>query len=318
MQVTYRIKRFDPEVDKTPRFQDFTLQVGENDSVLDGMIKIREEQDGSLALRCSCRAAICGSCAMRVNGEPRLMCKTRIRDAAPEGLVKVEPMGNLPVVKDLVVDMGPFWQKVRAVKPWLEPPAAKPEREYLAPNEAMREVVGVVACIMCGACVSDCTVWEVDPNFLGPAALAKAYRFVADPRNTDNDERLKSLTEYTGIWDCTHCFYCVQACPKDVAPMERILALRREAIKHGYTDHNGVRHSDSFAQSVKDSGSLNEGRLAVETQGYLNLPALIGLAPVGLRALKAGKMPSPLHHKRPGASQVKRIFNELEKEEKTT
>ncbi|MBI3953398.1 MAG: succinate dehydrogenase/fumarate reductase iron-sulfur subunit [Chloroflexi bacterium] len=312
MQVTYLVKRLNPERERSPRFEQFSLEVGEYDSVLDGLIKVREELDGSLALRCSCRAAICGSCAMRVNGEPRLMCKTRVRDVAEDGQVKVEPIGNLPVLKDLVVDMGPFWEKVRAVKPWLEPPPEKPEREYLAPNEAMREVVGALACVMCGACVSNCTVWEVDPNFLGPAALAKAHRFVADPRNSDNAERLKQLGEYTGIWDCTHCFYCVQACPKDVAPMERILALRREAIAHGYTNHNGVRHSDSFAQSVKQSGSLNEGRLAVESQGYLNLPALLGLLPVGLRALRAGKMPSPFHHKRPGAAHVKRIFEKVE------
>ena len=154
------------------------------------------------------------------------------------------------VIKDLVVDMTPFWDKVKAVEPWLQPQGPEPEGEYIAPNEDMRHLAGVMDCIMCGACVSDCTVLEVDPNFLGPAALAKAYRFVADPRDAEDSARLGVLSEYTGIWDCTRCYECVQVCPKGVAPMDRILALRDKAMDAGYDKNIGARHADAFTQLV--------------------------------------------------------------------
>jgi len=317
MQVNLKVKRYNPEAVQPAYYQEFKVDMPEYATVLDALMEVREYVDETLALRCSCRSAICGSCAMRVNGRARLACKTKVVTLAPRGeQVVVEPAGNLPIVKDLVVDMKPFWDKVRAVEPWIQPSGPPPEKEYIAPNEAMLHLVGVMNCIMCGACVSDCTALEVDKNFLGPAALAKAYRVVGDPRDAAQKKRLGELSKETGIWDCTHCFECVEVCPKGVAPMERILALRREAIKAGYTNNNGARHMDSFASSVKHAGWLNEGRLAVESQGYFNLPALISLAPVGLRAMMRNKMPSPLHKARPGAKNVKRIFEDIEKEAK--
>ena len=143
-----------------------------------------------MALRCSCRSAICGSCAMRINGHAKLACNTKVSDVAEDGgTVTVEPMGVMPVIKDLVVDQTLFWDKVRQVSPWLQPEGEEPEAEYLAPNSDMTHLAGVMACIMCGACVSDCTVLEMDPNFIGPAALAKAYRFAADPRDDQDASR---------------------------------------------------------------------------------------------------------------------------------
>ena len=186
MQVTLKVRRFDPDVESPEaRFQEYVLEMEDTATVLDGLIKVREEVDGTLTLRCSCRSAICGSCAMRINGQAGLACNTKMSDAMPRdgGPVTVEPAGNMRVIKDLVTDFQPFWDKVRAVEPWLQPEGPEPEAEYIAPNEAMLHEAGVMACIMCGACVSDCTVLEVDSNFLGPAALAKAYRLVVDPRD---------------------------------------------------------------------------------------------------------------------------------------
>ena len=312
MQVTLKVRRYDPDSARGTWFEEYRVDVESSTMVLDALIYIREFVDETLALRCSCRSAICGSCTMRVNHQARLSCKTKVLSLVSEdGVVEVEPMGNLPVIKDLVVDMKPFWDKVRGVEPWLQPVGPEPEREYLVPNAAMVELAGVMNCIMCGACVSDCTALEVDKNFLGPAALAKAYRFVEDPRDGEAKKRLEKLSEYSGVWDCTHCFYCVEVCPKGVAPMERILALRREAADAGFTDNNGSRHSDSFAKSVKKSGWLDEIRLSVQSFGLFNLPAQLRMLPVGLRALKGGKMPPLIHHKRRGAHQVKRIFEEL-------
>lgn len=315
MQATLKVRRYTPEAAagdggaREPQYQTYTLDVPEYFTVLDALIKIREELDGTLAVRCSCRAAVCGSCAMRINGQSRLACKTRLITIAPQGQrVTVEPMANMPLLKDLVVDMEPFWAKVRAVEPWLQPTGPRPEREYIVPNEAMLGLNGVMACIMCGACVSACTVLEIDQSFLGPAALAKAFRFVRDPRDGRTRERLGALSQYGGIWDCTHCFECVTACPKGVAPMDRILELRHDAVRHGSTDTNGARHAEAFTELVRHSGWLDENRLPVQSVGMFNIKELVQLMPVGLRMLVHGKMPPVIHRPIPGIENVRRLF----------
>ncbi|MBI4529904.1 MAG: succinate dehydrogenase iron-sulfur subunit [Candidatus Latescibacteria bacterium] len=321
MLVNMKVRRYDPESDAPPRYQAYSLDVPRYTTVLDALIQIREEIDGTLALRCSCRSAICGSCAMRINGRARLACKTKILTLAPHGEeVVVEPGGNLPVIKDLVVDMTPFWNKIKAVQPWLQPAGQPPEREYIVPNERMLDLAGVMDCIMCGACVMDCTVFDAelqmgkptDTTFLGPAALAKAYRFVGDPRDSATNDRLRVLSEATGIWDCTHCFECVEVCPKHVAPMERILALRRAATEAGFTDNSGSRHSEAFADSVRQSGWLNEFTLIQKSIGF-NIGELLRLLPGGMRMLFRGKTPSPIHRPLPQVESVRRIFDTFEK-----
>lgn len=315
MQVTLSVKRYDPEAaDPAPRVQDFRIEAESHFTVLDGLIKVREEVDPSLAVRCSCRASICGSCAMRVNGHAALACKTKLSSALRDGAVSVEPMGNQRVVKDLVTDASLFWGKIRDVEPFLQPKGPEPEEEYIASNDAMLNLITPMGCIMCGACVSDCTVLEVDKNFLGPAALAKAYRFVGDPRDEADATRLSMLNDYGGAWDCTRCYECVQVCPKGVAPMDRIMELREAIQRARLPSTIGSRHVDSFARSVARSGWLDETLLAVESWGKFNVPKLMASAPVGLRALVRGKLPKggPLHHKRPGAKNVERIFRRLE------
>ncbi|MGQ9573082.1 MAG: succinate dehydrogenase/fumarate reductase iron-sulfur subunit [Dehalococcoidia bacterium] len=265
MQAKLRIRRFDPESGDGARYQSYTLEVPDYATVLDVLLEIREYLDDSLALRCSCRSAICGSCAMRINGQARLACKTKMTAAAAESEeVVVEPVGNMAVVKDLVADMDSFWQKVRAVEPWLQPEGPPPEGEYLVPHETMLALTDLAACIMCGSCVSDCTTLEAElglgkapeQTFLGPAALAKAYRFVGDPRDAADAERLLALSRQEGIWDCTRCNMCVEVCPKTVAPMERILALRRKAIEQGYEEYLGARHTLEFEKTVRESSWL--------------------------------------------------------------
>lgn len=311
-----RVYRYNPEEDVHPYYQEYQTEVWEFGTVLDALLKVREEIDGTLSLRCSCRSAICGSCAMRINNHAGLACKTKVSAIAPNGEpILVEPMGNLPVIKDLVVDMTPFWDKVDAVEPWLQPLSQPPQREYRVDNAVMLDLAGVMNCIMCGACVSDCTALEVDRDFLGPAALAKAYRFVEDPRDKATNQRLQSLSAAHGVWDCTHCFECVQRCPKDVAPMDRILDLRRRAVEAGYANNNGARHHRAFEESVRSHGWLDELTLPVKSVGLLNVKELVGLAPVGLRALRAGKLPPIIHRAIPGAENVLRIFEKLEVKE---
>ena len=234
-------------------WESFDVDLDPTLSVLDGLLQAKNDQDGTLAVRCSCRAAICGSCGVKVNGQSTLACKTQLGEAADEAeriarasgsrpgrdrtradgptRITVEPMGNMPVIKDLVTDMeSTHWEKYRRVTPWLLPTGPPPEREYIVPPEAMVDVTQSVACIQCGACVSACLSMEADPDFIGPAALAKAYRFVGDPRDGQTTERLYDLAnDPHGIYDCTHCFSCIEACPKGVAPMNQIMRLRRLA-----------------------------------------------------------------------------------------
>lgn len=312
--LSLKIKRFSPETHES-RYQEYRVEVDDNAVVLDAIIHVREYQDQTLAVRCSCRSAICGSCAMRINGRARLACKTKVGDVAREDTVTVEPMGNMRPVKDLVTDMSLFWGKVKEIHPWLKPHEPPPEREHIASREAMNDLAGTMNCIMCGCCVSDCTSLEVDKNFTGPAALAKAYRFVGDPREREaaRDERLLDLSQYGGIWDCTHCFECVQQCPKDIAPMEQILKIRRQAMKAGFQNNAGSRHSNEFARSVEHSGWVDEFMLPLMSAGLFNIPEQIkmGLGP-GMRMITSGKMPYPWTHKPiPKVEGVKQIFAKL-------
>ena len=321
MDITVRVKRQNPEATgegRLPYWQEYPVSIPENATVLDALIQIREDDDGTLSLRCSCRSSICGSCAMRINGHAGLACKTIVRDAVQDGVITVEPVGVMPVIKDLVVNFDLFWEKIEQVDPYLKHMGQEPEGEYIVSNDDMLHLSAVTSCIMCGACVSDCTVLEVDPTFLGPAALAKAYRFTADPRDGDTNgvsvERLWALSEPTGIWDCTRCNECVQACPKGVAPMDRIMAIREQAIQAGYTNNNGARHTDAFTESVGHSGRLDELRLPIKSVGMMNLPALMGYMPVAFRAMRRGKMPPIVHKNVDNVEAVRKLFRQLEPE----
>lgn len=271
---TLRVRRFDPQTHDGPYWQEFGVALEPHRSVLDAILAAKGDQDGSLGIRCSCRAAICGSCGVRVNGRPALACNTHLRDAVGRGseaTVTVEPMGNMPVLKDLIVDMDAVhWRKIRRVTPWLLNKRPVPEREYVVPHEDMVDVTQTMACIQCGACVSDCLSMEADPEFVGPAAAAKAYRFVGDPRDAEQEQRLRDLAEDPhGIYDCTHCFTCIDACPKGVAPMSQIMRLRRIAgSDHHIVDrNNGERHEEAFTTLVHDYGLLHEAELLPRSYG---------------------------------------------------
>lgn len=310
MEVTLSVQRFNPEAQPSAWWQDYTVEVPEHGTVLDALLAVREEQDETLTLRCSCRSHICGSCTMRINGRSGLGCKTKIHAARerlrPGEPIRVQPAGNMPIIKDLAVNLEGFFDKVKAVTPYLQPTGPEPEREYIVPNEAMLTVREAMACILCGACVSACNSLEVEPRFLGPAALAKAWRFTEDPRDGRATERLSYLSAVPGgIWDCTHCFACVEVCPKDVKPMERILELRRRSMEAGFTDNNGSRHSQAFVDSISRSGQLDETRVAMRS--VRGPSELLEWTPVGVKSFFRGKV--PLRHKAiPGALRIKAIF----------
>lgn len=313
MKVKLNVKRYDPEKAGGGKSwnQDYELEMAQTATILDALIKVREQQDGTLALRCSCRASICGSCGMRVNGRARLVCKTRIESIAKEGeTIQVEPMGNQTVVRDLVVDLQDFFKPLDRITPFLKPNKLPEQGEFIASNDSMVNLLTAMNCIMCGCCVSDCTVLEVDKRFLGPAVLAKAWRFVEDERDDIADERLKKLNdEDGGIWDCTRCLQCVEVCPKDVAPMERIMDLRDRAIAAGNTNTSGYRHTESFSNSIKKHGRLDEGRLVIDSVGFFDIPRLVETAIIGVKATFKRKLPPIVPHKADEKHLIRKIFD---------
>src|SRR3954469_858790 len=331
---TLDIRRFDPESGKAAYWQQFTVDLEPERSVLDAILRARNDEDGSLAIRCSCQAAICGSCGVRINGKSKLACNTKLGDAAEDsqqgnGTITVEPMGNMPVIKDLIVDMDAVhWRKVQRVVPWLLPEGEPPEREYIVEQESMIDVTQAMACIHCGVCVSACLSMELSPEFIGPAALAKAYRFVGDPRDAHTEDRLLDLAEDAhGIYDCTHCFACIEVCPKDVAPMNQIMRLRRRATQdYGIKDrNNGYGHEKAFVDLIEKYGTLFEAQLLPRSFGEGSMvrgqtkPAaiaqLVANLPTAARGVKAGKV-SPVkalvHKKLPDQNKIKRIYDEVE------
>ena len=273
-EFTLRLRRYDPESGEPPYWAEYKVDLEAHRSVLEGILTAKAETDGSIGIRCSCRAAICGSCGVTINGQSGLACHTHLDEAARhgrDGVIEVEPMNNMPVIKDLITDMeAVHWKKIQRVTPWLINKEPVPEREYLVPHENMVDITQSMACIQCAACVSSCLSMEVDPLFIGPAALAKAYRFVGDPRDAAHEDRLRDLAEDPhGMYDCTHCFSCIEACPKGVAPMNQIMRLRRVA-GDSTTSTTATTATATRRRSctlIKDYGLLHEAELLPRSYG---------------------------------------------------
>jgi fumarate reductase iron-sulfur subunit len=217
--ITLRVTRYDPELDDEPRTQDYEVPLRDDWVVLDGLNYIKDRLDGTLSYRWSCRMGICGSCGMTVNGEPVLTCATFLVDHTP-GPIRVEPLANFPVVRDLIVDIGDFLEKLPRVSPWIvredDPPVE--EGEFLQTPAELAEYKQYSMCINCMLCYAACPVYGLDPEFIGPAAIALAQRYNLDSRDDGARERLDVLIHPDGVWGCTFVGECTTACPKDVDP----------------------------------------------------------------------------------------------------
>ncbi|OLB77283.1 MAG: succinate dehydrogenase/fumarate reductase iron-sulfur subunit [Actinobacteria bacterium 13_2_20CM_2_71_6] len=217
-QITLRVARYRPEQEETPTFDEYAVPLRKDWAVLDGLNHIKDELDGTLSYRWSCRMGICGSCGAMVNGEPKLTCATFLTDYAP-GPVRVEPLTNFPVIRDLVVELTDFMHKLGTVKPWLiRDDSPIDEGEYLQTPAEMDEYKQFSMCINCMLCYSACPVYGLDPKFLGPAAIALAQRYNLDSRDDGGHERLTILSQPEGVWGCTYVGECSRACPKGVDP----------------------------------------------------------------------------------------------------
>jgi succinate dehydrogenase / fumarate reductase iron-sulfur subunit len=330
MEVLFKVIR--QQHNSSANVQTYLLQVEPGNTILDCLNQIKWEQDGTLAFRKNCRNTICGSCAMRINGRSALACKENVgsevsrlqqlaghtsnANAIPE--ITIAPLGNMPVIKDLVVDMSDFWNNLEAIAPYVSTASRNvPEREFLQTPEERSRLDQTGNCIMCGACFSECNAFEVNSQFVGPHALAKAYRMVADNRDSETENRLEKYNEGTqGVWGCTRCFYCNSVCPMDVAPLDQITKIKQEILTHKQkSDSRSIRHRKVLVELVKAGGWIDERQFGLQVVGnyFRDLRGLFGIVPLGLRMLAKGKFPLSFEPSE-GTQQVRSLIEAIQEE----
>jgi fumarate reductase iron-sulfur subunit len=221
--IEIQVLRYNPEQDSEPRWQSYAVPFTDDMSVLQGLQYIKDEMDGTLSFRWSCRMAICGSCGMMVNGKPELSCKTFLRDLAP-GPVRVGPLEHFPIERDLVIDAGKFVEKLESIKPYIIPkePRRLEEGEYLQTPHQLEQFEQFSSCINCMLCYAACPQYGIDPDFLGPGAMALLHRYNADSRDGGADQRMELVNAQEGVWSCTAVGYCSEVCPKGVDPANAV------------------------------------------------------------------------------------------------
>lgn len=307
MDIILKILRQQPT--QAPRFQRYRLSVQAGTTLLDCLDRVKGEQDGTLAFRKNCRNTICGSCAMGINGRSALACKENVggeidrlkaggvletEDDRP--VLTITPMGNMPVMKDLIVDMKGFWQDLKAIDPYVSTASRQiPEREFLQTPEQRAKLDQMGNCILCGACYSECNAKTVNPEFPGPHALAKAYRTWVDSRDDRTEERLEQYNQGTaGVWGCTRCYACNAVCPMEVEPYEQIGKLKQQILQRKTAqDSRSIRHRKVLVDLVKEGGWIDERKFGIRvvSNTFRDLPGLFSLGPLGLRMVARGKFP---------------------------
>lgn len=246
-----KIKRFNPDIDKKPYWQSFTVNMTPETTVLSALEDIKANQDGSLTFRRSCRHAICGSCAMMVNRKNTLVCTKPLAETLDKNNeMTIEPLPYLPVIKDLVVDRTVFWEQYERVKPWLVPPEETPAKEFRVMPEEVAALENAETCIMCGACFSACPVVASNKRYIGPHALMKALLRVIDPRDTITKERLEIVSNTDGSYRCHMVLNCIDACPKGLDPAKAIARLANLGLRmNGVVIEHEERHKNLISVS---------------------------------------------------------------------
>jgi succinate dehydrogenase / fumarate reductase iron-sulfur subunit len=234
MQVTVKILRFNPEVSPDSAWKEYQVAAEPTDRVLDALHRVKWEIDGSLTFRRSCAHGVCGSDAMRINGKNRLACKTLLKDVNPGKPITVEPIKGLPVLKDLVVDMEPFFAAYRSVLPFLVTTGNEPTRERIQSQADRDRFDDTTKCILCAACTTSCPVYWTDGQYFGPQAIVGAHRFIFDSRDEGTDQRLEILNDKEGVWRCRTTFNCTEACPRGIEVTKAIQEVKRAMITRAF------------------------------------------------------------------------------------
>lgn len=293
-KVNFKVFRFNADEDYLPYYDDYEMEVTSEEVVLDILDRIKWDHDGSFSYRRSCRHGICGACAIKVNGRSTLACKesmvTMLEYFGNE--LTIEPLSKKRAVKDMIIDKGDFWEKHDSIHPYLISDVEEhPEHEHLVTPEEAEELNEADLCIQCGACHYACPVVDVNEDFFGPAAFAKAYRFEADVRDEAHTKRLLNLhEEKQGLWDCVKCFECAEVCPKDVNPIDKITKLHQMLFKEGVANSNvATRHAVGFKHSIEKRGVLDEGELVLYSEGI----SIVKHIPVAIKMFRKGKIAMP-------------------------
>lgn len=324
MQVIFKVIR--QKENTTPTIHTYELDVSKANTILECLNRIKWELDGSLAFRKNCRNTICGSCGMKINGRSALACKENVGgelarlttnnpDAIPE--ITIAPLGNMPVIKDLVVDMSSFWDNLEAVEPYVSTRGRQiPEKEFLQTPQERSRLNQTGNCILCGACYSECNARDINPSFVGPHALAKANRMVIDSRDGNTEARLGQYNQgMEGVWGCTRCYLCNAVCPMEVEPMEQISQIKQEILpRQDAQTTRSVRHRKVLVDLVKEGGWIDERKFGVMVVGnyFKDLQGLLSIVPLGLRMLARGKFPGKFEPSE-GTEQVRSLIDSVKK-----
>ena len=228
MNVNLRIQRFNPDTDKAPHFEDYTVECEPTDRILDAILEVKGLLDGSLTLRKSCAHGVCGSDGVRINGRNALACRELIRNHKQP--IVIEPMKGFKIIKDLVVDMEPFFQKYKSVKPYLVNDDPAPAQERRQSEKDRMKFEDTTKCILCACCTTSCPTYWADSEFMGPAALVAAHRFIFDSRDQAGEERLDIVGEKEGAWKCRTIFNCTDACPRGIQVTQAIGEIKKQEL----------------------------------------------------------------------------------------
>ncbi|ABB15027.1 succinate dehydrogenase/fumarate reductase iron-sulfur subunit [Carboxydothermus hydrogenoformans] len=287
-KVTFKIRRFDGEKSWVQEYQ-FPYQPGK--TILWALSYIKESIDPTLTFTASCRHAVCGACAVRVNGQAVLACETlldKMLDRWETDTLLIEPLQNFKVIRDLVVDWETKVERLARVKPWLIPrDEFSKETGCRQTPEEFKKINKNSDCILCGCCASECNkLSNNDSDFLEPFIFSKAQKFIADSRDKDPLSRISTAIN-NGAWKCMHCQECVTKCPKGLSPADDISFIRQFAIANGIRNNPGTRHAKSFLDDIQKTGRLNEALMFIKTEGLLGS---LGSIPVALRLVRKGKL----------------------------
>ena len=311
MDVKLRIHRF---VEGKKWEQNYIVTLKTGMTVLEALIEIKEKQDPTLSITCSCRSSICGACAVRVNGNAELACEMLV-----ENLVKrydtteltIEPLGNFKVIRDLIVDWDPKYARIKKIKPVVQPKDEfSKETGCKQSPEDFNKYKKYAGCILCGSCVSECNKNTLNQgDFLDPFVFVKAEKLVADSRDKSPEEHLKAVVD-AGLWRCFNCQECTAKCPKGLDPAGAIEKLKEATFKKGLDDNVGARHAKAIYDDISESGTLDEAKLNIKSEGFL----MAGLrAPMALRLMRVGKMnPLDTHKVNPEIETIRKIVKNAE------
>lgn len=309
-KVNLKIYRFNPEKNEKPYYETYVVPLYKGMTLLDALFYIKENIDSSLSFRAYCRAAICGSCSILVNGHPKLACKTQVKimlELFETDTLKLDPLPSYKVIRDLVVDYDKAITKLVKVKPYLIPdPNVVPlgeDRETIIYPEEHKKYDPYTDCILCGACFAMCPVKDLDENYAGPLQFARLARFTEDKRDALKEERPK-LAFTLDVWNCLRCERCTDVCPKSVPITQGIATLKAKTINQ-FENYIGVKHAKAICEDVKKHGYLNENTLILRTKG---VKGVIESLPLAIKLLTKGKVMSFFPHKIENLKEIKDLI----------